>query len=99
MAIWLVLLRSSFPAKDHHCCTRPATIYLGVTTPPPTAGPSCHLPCPVKCEPAVGKIQVGPAATIHGSGSLGENTCARMVSPKAVLRLVWSGPVGYGTLW
>jgi hypothetical protein len=60
MLVWLVLLRSWFPAKDDQCCGNTPLIHSLPIQRPTAEGPACHFSWPSSSLEAVGKINVGP---------------------------------------
>src|SRR5262249_39065784 len=72
--------------------------YCLVRYPTTTLGPSCHLPCPVKCEVAVGKMAVGPAPRTQLPEFAGENSSNEVRSPSPVSRANSLGDVSCGTM-
>src|SRR5215813_3156680 len=93
-----VASRELGPANDHHTCGKAPKIQCFDRYPTSAPGPTCHLPCPVKSEPALGKTQVGPSPSSQFPTrlGLGESSWSRMMSPKFVLRAPFVGSFGFG---
>src|SRR5205814_4027926 len=63
-----------------------------------TLGPSCHLPWPVNCEVAVGKIAVGPAPRTQLPECAGDSNSTNARSPSPASRANSPGDVSCGTM-